>query len=319
MLENHANVHAQTQTGDTALSYACENGHTDVAEILLMYGANLEHESEGGRTPMMKACRAGHLCTVKFLINRGASVNKQTSNNDHTPLSLACAGGHQTVVELLLAHHADPFHRLKDNSTMLIEAAKGGHLNVVQLLLDYPQSLSKNQQLLPNAQISSSKHSQSSLSTLPSQPSPDTNLVSEKNLNETNPNDDIDQSELLSYNDYFRNNSNFLIDSSPPNSDTNFVQRQGSVLAQMRLLQINNDGFKEGLLHGFQIDNSDAVKSSQKKSTDDTFIDEAGFNKNNETIDLFPRFPADLKLNQHNFVNEGDQAELRTISKVRSA
>lgn len=89
----------------------------------------------------MKACRAGHLCTVQFLISKGANVNRQTTNNDHTPLSLACAGGHLAVVELLLSHSADPFHKLKDNSTMLIEAAKGGHTSVVQLLLDYPHSI----------------------------------------------------------------------------------------------------------------------------------------------------------------------------------
>ncbi|KAL3278379.1 hypothetical protein HHI36_013707 [Cryptolaemus montrouzieri] len=149
LLQNGANVEAQTQTGDTALTYACENGHTDVADLLLQYGANLEHESEGGRTPLMKACRAGHLCTVQFLISKGANVKKQTTNNDHTPLSLACAGGHMSVVELLLAQNADPNHKLKDNSTMLIEAAKGGHTNVVQLLLDFPhsiQSLALNQQ-----------------------------------------------------------------------------------------------------------------------------------------------------------------------------
>lgn len=141
LLENRANVHAQTQTGDTALTYASENGHTDVAEVLLSYHAELEHESEGGRTPLMKACRAGHICTVKYLIGKGADVNRQTTNNDHTPLSLACAGGHQAVVELLLKSDADPFHKLKDNSTMLIEAAKGGHIGVVQLLLDYPHSM----------------------------------------------------------------------------------------------------------------------------------------------------------------------------------
>ncbi|KMQ91742.1 ankyrin repeat domain-containing protein 17, partial [Lasius niger] len=141
LLESAADVHAQTQTGDTALTYACENGHTDVADLLLQFGADLEHESEGGRTPLMKACRAGHLCTVQFLISKRADVNRQTTNNDHTPLSLACAGGHLAVVELLLAQSANPFHKLKDNSTMLIEAAKGGHTAVVQLLLDYPHSI----------------------------------------------------------------------------------------------------------------------------------------------------------------------------------
>jgi ankyrin repeat domain-containing protein 17 len=64
----------------------------------------------------MKACRAGHVCTVKYLLSQKADVNKQTTNNDHTPLSLASAGGHISVVELLLAHHADPFHKLKVSS-----------------------------------------------------------------------------------------------------------------------------------------------------------------------------------------------------------
>lgn len=36
-----ADVHAETQTGDTSLTYACENGHTDVAKVLLERGAKL--------------------------------------------------------------------------------------------------------------------------------------------------------------------------------------------------------------------------------------------------------------------------------------
>lgn len=41
LVEHNANVNAQTQTGDTALTYSCENGHTEVARLLLEYGANL--------------------------------------------------------------------------------------------------------------------------------------------------------------------------------------------------------------------------------------------------------------------------------------
>jgi len=40
-LEQGANVNATTATGDTPLSFACENGHTDVADVLLSAGAEL--------------------------------------------------------------------------------------------------------------------------------------------------------------------------------------------------------------------------------------------------------------------------------------
>lgn len=36
-----AHVNAATATGDTPLSFACENGHTDVADVLLSAGAKL--------------------------------------------------------------------------------------------------------------------------------------------------------------------------------------------------------------------------------------------------------------------------------------
>ena len=41
LLERGAKVHAETSTGDTALTYACANGHTLIADILLQCGAEL--------------------------------------------------------------------------------------------------------------------------------------------------------------------------------------------------------------------------------------------------------------------------------------
>lgn len=261
LLENKADVHAQTQTGDTALTYACENGHTDVAEVLLYFGAELEHLSEGGRTPLMKACRAGHICTVKFLIQKGADVNRQTTNNDHTPLSLACAGGHQQVVELLLAHGADPFHKLKDNSTMLIEAAKGGHTGVVQLLLDYPTSIppQQNQPIYipaPNppqaphlnmAQKQQLKmlHQQQQQQHLMAQQAQQQFMVAPPGLHDVTevirlpepPGMFQPQPDMIP-------NQNFIID---PNTMTQSPP-ESSILTQMKLLQ--SAGFKDGLAYG---------------------------------------------------------------------
>uniref|UniRef100_G1MR31 Uncharacterized protein n=1 Tax=Meleagris gallopavo TaxID=9103 RepID=G1MR31_MELGA len=132
-----SHIDVRNKKGNTPLWLAANGGHYDVVQLLVQAGAD-EHESEGGRTPLMKAARAGHLCTVQFLISKGKILIVTVL---YTMVSLACAGGHLAVVELLLAHGADPTHRLKDGSTMLIEAAKGGHTNVVSYLLDYPNNV----------------------------------------------------------------------------------------------------------------------------------------------------------------------------------
>lgn len=41
LIEKGANIHAETSTSDTALTYACANGHTIIADILLQCGAEL--------------------------------------------------------------------------------------------------------------------------------------------------------------------------------------------------------------------------------------------------------------------------------------
>ncbi len=53
------------------MGYACESGHTEVAEILINAGAHIDDAENEGRTPLMKASRAGHTCTVRYLISKG--------------------------------------------------------------------------------------------------------------------------------------------------------------------------------------------------------------------------------------------------------
>lgn len=53
------------------MGYACESGHTEVAEILINAGAHIDEAENEGRTPLMKAARVGHTCTVRYLISKG--------------------------------------------------------------------------------------------------------------------------------------------------------------------------------------------------------------------------------------------------------
>ena len=41
LINKGANIHAVTNTMDTALTYACANGHTNIAELLISCGANV--------------------------------------------------------------------------------------------------------------------------------------------------------------------------------------------------------------------------------------------------------------------------------------
>ena len=67
LLESRASVNAQSGTGDTALTYACENGHTDVADLLLKYGAELVsvcRQDYGDQALILDTCVRTHAWTM---------------------------------------------------------------------------------------------------------------------------------------------------------------------------------------------------------------------------------------------------------------
>ncbi len=144
-------VHASQATNTTAscesaLTLACENGHTAVAEELVRAGAHVDAaDPDKGHTALMRAAKSGQLCTLRWLLAHcvhAIDVNRATLGNEHTALSLACASGHASVCEALLASGADPLHRLSDNRTCLLEASRGGHTRIVELLIDWNYGLS---------------------------------------------------------------------------------------------------------------------------------------------------------------------------------
>lgn len=147
---NTAVANSGNNSCESALTLACENGHTDVVDALVKAGADPDlGDPEKGFTPLMKAARAGQICTVQYLLLNCAAqidINRTTHCNEHNALSLACQSGHYALVELLLQHGANPLHVFKDNSNCLIEAARGGHTKIVELLIDWNYTLTQQQQ-----------------------------------------------------------------------------------------------------------------------------------------------------------------------------
>jgi hypothetical protein len=105
LLDRGADVGQAKQDGTTALILACEKGHRDVAELLLDRGADVGQADENGMTALMWACQKGHLDVATLLFEKSADAN-QAMDNTVTPLMCASHFGHLPCVEALLSHGA---------------------------------------------------------------------------------------------------------------------------------------------------------------------------------------------------------------------
>lgn len=59
--------------GRTALSYACEEGNTEIVKILMTKACDLATLDMDGWTPLKYACFGGHTDIVRLLLEAGAS------------------------------------------------------------------------------------------------------------------------------------------------------------------------------------------------------------------------------------------------------
>jgi ankyrin repeat protein len=130
---NSALAHCRTPGGWMPLHIASENGHEDVAGLLLGYGADVKAANANGAWPLHLAAKHGKRNILKFFLARGVDVNAKDSAHGQTPLHFATSGG-KDVTELLLAHNADV--NIKDNygRTPLQCAAENNKRDVVELL-----------------------------------------------------------------------------------------------------------------------------------------------------------------------------------------
>ncbi|XP_058821683.1 protein TANC2 isoform X2 [Topomyia yanbarensis] len=156
-------------TGETALTTACANGHTETVSILLSRGAatdmrnrkdqspllisvkeghwaiverllqnqtDVEQTDYNGKTALMVAAEEGHVGIIELLLNRGAMLSTQDKDG-LTALSWACLRGKQQAAKCLLERNADRQHADSTGRTPLDLAAYQGSAALVQMLLDH--------------------------------------------------------------------------------------------------------------------------------------------------------------------------------------
>jgi ankyrin repeat protein len=120
--------------GRTALHWAVQSDHTDVAELLLSKNADVNAQDSGGRTPLDEAARLGYMDMAKLLLAHGASVN--AGYKGVTPLHFAAVTNHGAMVELLLANGADVnATESVSGQTPLEMAVSEGNRDAVQSML----------------------------------------------------------------------------------------------------------------------------------------------------------------------------------------
>ena len=89
--------------GTTALGAACQNGHTDVAWVLMKAGADVNAVDDAGATPLMRATERAECEAMKLLLTKGKGVDVDRADEQGaTPLNMAAQQGHLRAVAALL-------------------------------------------------------------------------------------------------------------------------------------------------------------------------------------------------------------------------
>lgn len=122
----------------TALSYASDEGHCSIVELLLKDSRVDPTTSDiNGITPLAWAIRKGHLETVRHLLNTGNVDPNVKDQKGYTPASYAVIMGHDTIMKLLLNTKSfNPDGRNGHDETPLLLAAQYGRDTIAKLLLD---------------------------------------------------------------------------------------------------------------------------------------------------------------------------------------
>jgi ankyrin repeat protein len=101
--------------GQTPLYGAAKKGHYHICKFLLENGAEVNAQTMTGATPLYTAVEEGHFEICQLLIEYGADVNlcpkgdwaRELNINQQSPLLLACIKNNTQIAELLLENGAD--------------------------------------------------------------------------------------------------------------------------------------------------------------------------------------------------------------------
>ncbi|XP_060553271.1 serine/threonine-protein phosphatase 6 regulatory ankyrin repeat subunit C-like isoform X2 [Ruditapes philippinarum] len=142
LLNHHARVDVFDEAhGKAALHLAAENGHDQVADMLLWNKAYVNAKSKSGITPLHLAAQNGYNTLVRLLIQTHKASIDALSLAKKTPLHMAAQYGRLEVCNTLLKFNADANAVDEHVQTPLHLAAENDHSDVVKLFLKHRPEL----------------------------------------------------------------------------------------------------------------------------------------------------------------------------------
>jgi ankyrin repeat protein len=115
-----ATVGCVTAGNFSALGVACTEGDIELVQYILdLDNSTLNGRNSDGRTPVYFAARAGHHMLVDLLIKRGANFRTETGFVT-TPATIAATRGHLEVLKVLMAHGLRPNEGTTSVSGLLV-------------------------------------------------------------------------------------------------------------------------------------------------------------------------------------------------------
>jgi len=133
-IQQGTRVNTTNRNNQTALYFACENGHTQVAQYLLDNGASVTL----GAKPLIAAVRYNHYDCVKLLLEHRADVNC-TNNKSESAMYVALKKRHYSIILLLLQYDvilsSSLIGDIADIAIQLLKYAKVEHAKAIQKLL----------------------------------------------------------------------------------------------------------------------------------------------------------------------------------------
>jgi ankyrin repeat protein len=139
LLRRGADPNSMDETGATCLFKAVQVQHRVIVEELIRWGADVNMAKEDGRSPLHEVADKGLTDIAAILISFGANVDRRSGAHEgRTPLHSAACRGHSAIAVKLLLRGADvDCVSLKECWTALHFATSFGHCDTMLLLIEY--------------------------------------------------------------------------------------------------------------------------------------------------------------------------------------